>query len=359
MDNKKTQDALLEAIDIMIDQKLKNLGFNYYVDGVIQDGVIKNNTVGSRSNGKNIYSVLINGTVYDSVPSMSKLDYCKGDVVRVLIKNGDWNKKFIEGMANHTKFPTAQQYNSIDKGGVEYPLICDNTTNLWIGALERKGRHHHGKTIISAGYDTVEQKGYDTTFIVVPNAENNNGETYEVIHTGNLLDNIYPVGSVYISNTNTNPQSIFGGTWELIDKEFAPLIVSSSDEIYFDINEANTTSATFYFARANHSIYTKIYFVNKVSLNDSGYNLGNVNLSQLGVSSLTHKKYSNGFSDGGNGIIMATLESNGALDVVDVVGKNESGIPIGENCFIEFYHEIATVHMLDSACNKFYWKRTA
>jgi hypothetical protein len=79
------------------------------------------------------------------------------------------------------------------------------------------------------------------------------------------------------------------------------------------------------------------------------------------VSSLTHKKYTNGFSDGGNGIIMTALESDGNLITVDVVEKGDASttIPIGSNCFVEFTHEISTEHMLDSACNKFYWRRTA
>ena len=86
MDNKKqTQDALLEAIDIMIDRKIKKLGFNYYVDGVIQS-----------KNDNNTYDVLINNTLYTNIPSKHNFEYLVNDTVQILVKNGDWNKKFID-----------------------------------------------------------------------------------------------------------------------------------------------------------------------------------------------------------------------------------------------------------------------
>lgn len=359
----KEQKAILKAIDIMIDQKLKKLSFNYYVDGVIQDGVVTDGSTKSRTIPKNVYSVLINGVVYDNIPSMNKMDYCKGDVVRVLIKNGDWNKKFIEGIANHTKFPIAQQYNSLDGRGVEYPLICDNTTNLWIGALERKSRHHSGKgsggrVYISTGYNEEAKKGHPTIRVAVPNETNNDATIYDVMHSGNLIDYTYPVGSVYISSTNTNPSNSFGGTWELIDKEFTP--ITSNSASMFTINSENTTSVTPSFSRSNHAIYTRINFVNKIELSDTAYTIGTFDLAQLGVTELTYQKYVVGYSDGGNAVFMATLTDKGVLTVVDVVGKESTTtIPANSSCWIEYIHEVQINSMLDSACNKFYWKRTA
>lgn len=37
---------------------------------------------------------------------------------------------------------------------------------------------------------------------------------------GDLLDLVYPVGSIYMNVNNINPQSVFGGSWEKVEGRF-------------------------------------------------------------------------------------------------------------------------------------------
>lgn len=43
------------------------------------------------------------------------------------------------------------------------------------------------------------------------------------------LDDIYPIGSIYISTDNTNPAQLFGGTWERIEDKF---LLAAGSEYY-------------------------------------------------------------------------------------------------------------------------------
>jgi len=80
-----------------------------------------------------------------------------------------------------------------DKNNAEFGGVWYNGSNFWLGATQTNTHHHVGGTYISTGYDATNSVGNSTVKIVVPNAANNGGTTYDLIHTGNksLLNDTY------------------------------------------------------------------------------------------------------------------------------------------------------------------------
>lgn len=54
----------------------------------------------------------------------------------------------------------------------------------------------------------------------LPHNPDTNQLFFQIAGTNFVLDNVYPVGSIYMNITNTNPKFLFGGTWELIQGKF-------------------------------------------------------------------------------------------------------------------------------------------
>ena len=54
----------------------------------------------------------------------------------------------------------------------------------------------------------------------------------------NIFDLIYPIGSIYMSVSNTSPDALFGGSWEKIEDKF---LLGSSDKYLPNDQGGNTT----------------------------------------------------------------------------------------------------------------------
>ena len=62
-------------------------------------------------------------------------------------------------------------------------------------------------------------------------------DTYSANYINNLLDSIYPVGSIYMSVNNTNPSVLFGGTWESWGAGRVPVGVDVNDTAFDTVEE--------------------------------------------------------------------------------------------------------------------------
>ena len=118
---KEIQDAILNAIDTMIESKIKKLKFNYYVDGVIK-----------KVNTDNTYNVLIDNREYKDIPAKNNFEYFADDAVQILIKNGNWNKKIIDDKITHNEAPLKDYIiEQGTKGKWEYRKWASGKMEAW------------------------------------------------------------------------------------------------------------------------------------------------------------------------------------------------------------------------------------
>ena len=171
----------------------------------------------------------------------------------------------------------------------------------------------------------------------------------------------YPIGAVAVTSTNTNPSIEYGGTWKLIDKEFKNFSNTySSTEVSKIATSENATVTQVVVQRVGHTIVLRVGFETKIELNDNDINLFTLNLSELGVVDFRFGAYFITIpTDNKDGIIIGSFELNGLVKSSDIVMKeNTTVMSSGANASLFFERNVHSALMLDSACDKFYWKRT-
>ena len=196
-----------------------------------------------------------------------------------------------------------------------------------------------------------------------------------------LNKQIYPVGSVYIANSSsTNPSKIFGGTWQLYDKEFANKRISYQNKAsgiatYVEAQSVIVDDLTI--ELRNHCITFSVTSNTDSDLpeTNSDNDLLLFKLPKIGISdgSIPIKdKYFTGVGDDGELITMlrilyVTNYANAnyiAVRLLDFLSRSTdyvSGSTLTNGAPIDFCItiELLPANMLDSFCDKFYWKRTA
>lgn len=171
----------------------------------------------------------------------------------------------------------------------------------------------------------------------------------------------YPIGSVIITATNTAPT--VGGTWQLFDKGFRTESVSDDGLAVWNTTIADNGGGRI--IREGHRLSLALFFSNKTLLNDSAVEIVRVPLASIGIvsdiSGIPPVISNDYFCDGANTIGIAKVDVSGTNLVInhqDVIPQNSSGITATGN---EFYLKedlfLETTEMLDSFCDKFYWKR--
>lgn len=174
------------------------------------------------------------------------------------------------------------------------------------------------------------------------------------------IANIHPIGSVLCMSTNTNPGSLIGGSWTLIDKSFAHKIITLSAS---DWTASNAT-----FSAGSIILYGKEVVISLSlipgTLSDSTITLGTLKLANHGIDTLcftvSRKKEQ---CDGGANTMVINASNTGVYTCYDSLnwqtGDHTNREP-GQHAFVSnTYNSLLPADMPDQYCNKFYFKRTA
>lgn len=174
------------------------------------------------------------------------------------------------------------------------------------------------------------------------------------------------IGAVVCTSTNNAPS--YPGTWELVDKSLkqkswwgiqqgdADNIV---DWIYTDVAFSDPTA---YIRAYGHTIYLRFTVDSYAEwATDTDYPMCRIRLSDLGINAFT-ASLSIAQHDIKNTLLFSKMASDGTnyatWTVTDYIKGNHvasgSGIII-----VDFTSHLTAADLLDSACDKFYWKRTA
>lgn len=174
----------------------------------------------------------------------------------------------------------------------------------------------------------------------------------------------HPIGSVLITSTNRNPGLTLGGEWECFDKALAYKLYDHSVNTDITIFEpsANTTLKYAYVAVEGHTAIFKIgltYNGSSATDGESISALGNFQYSELGFTHLSFSPTFVGYSDDGDTAVCFELNyQQGGLGCMDTVPKKDGGmLEKGDAITATVTAPVPTGAMIDTCCDKFYWRR--
>lgn len=182
-----------------------------------------------------------------------------------------------------------------------------------------------------------------------------------------LLNIAHPVGSILITDTNTNPAAAVGGDWKLIDKLFKEHYISIDNTYWTSANtelvlttEQGDSSACIV-TLADHTIHIRLKLRPTVQLTDSDTTLGTLNLPAVGIKQLLYTAFSQvALSDGGQCTLSYSMNNVGTIITHDVLNIDGKHLMAADQFFyVDVTETITSDKMLDSFCDKFYWKRMA
>lgn len=168
---------------------------------------------------KTIIDTSLSGTSTNPVQNKvikSALDGKAGTAVATQSANGlmsSEDKEKLDGVATGaTKITVDTALSSTSTNPVQNKVI-----NSALGKKLNKSGGTLTGAITTKGIKLTSGTDFGSS---LPSSLQSNQLFFQTLGSNYILDNVYPVGSIYMSVNSTNPTNLFGGTWEQIQGKF-------------------------------------------------------------------------------------------------------------------------------------------
>ena len=170
-------------------------------------------------------------------------------------------------------------------------------------------------------------------------------------------DLMHPVGSIFITSTNTDPSATLGGTWTLFNKGFTSYAGENSE---FVTAESNVSGVTCSVIRNDSTLRVRLGCTLGFNVTDTSTKIAKLNWDKIGINAISYALYSYPVGcDAGDAILLCqVLNESGEVSINDAIGPNRGNATKDATIYIDFTVPIRYSQMIDSFCNRFYWKRT-
>lgn len=172
-----------------------------------------------------------------------------------------------------------------------------------------------------------------------------------------ILNTFFPIGSIYVTKTNSKPT--FGGDWTLINQSYAYKYLDAG---FVTFNTDNVTAGAMYAVIQGDCINMRIDFKPLTAWDDNAVEIGTLNFAAIGVTNgVSITEHALALSDGGQGYAYVTVHpTTGIITCIDTMGVDGGDTIQAEQTFsLHLKYNVLNTRKLDEFCDRFYWERTA
>lgn len=155
------------------------------------------------------FSLKIGNVTYDGTSNVSAV--AATESTSGLMSAND--KKKLDGIANGANKTTVDSDLSASSTN---PVQNKTVKSALDGKLSTSGGTMTG-AITTKGIKLTSGTDFGSS---LPSGLQSNQLFFQTLGSNYILDNVYPIGSIYMSVNSTNPENLFGGTWEQIQGRF-------------------------------------------------------------------------------------------------------------------------------------------